>query len=61
MSNIDREQLKKDWSERFSKATDAELKDILARERKNPGWVGVRALYLQLLREEFEKRGMEYK
>jgi len=53
-------QLAKEWRASFEKDSDAELQVIRAREKKCNGWVSVRGVYLILLREECEKRGLDY-
>lgn len=53
-------QLAEKWRASFKASSDTELLEIRAHEKKCRGWVGIRGIYLILLREEFEKRGLDY-
>lgn len=61
MEPIDIEKTKETWAKRFSEASDQELQNILEEDKKKSGWVSARGVFLSLLREEFEKRGLDYK
>jgi hypothetical protein len=50
-----------EFRERFAKMTNGQLIDALNGQANNAGWVSARASYLAALRNEFERRGYDYR
>lgn len=48
------------YASEFATKSDEELKAIIVRENKCRGWVGERGFYLAALRDECEKRGINF-
>jgi len=55
---IDIEEQTKEWKSRFKNMSNTELIKIYKKQRKNPGWVSIKGLYLTLLREEIDSRNI---
>lgn len=45
-----------EYKRRFQALTDEELSALLKEDRKKPGWVSSRSIFLRALNEEIEER-----